>query len=60
MVDEDVDGMITLFHVVGALVHYDENDRPIQHDDVHTKIDLCRAHFERVGLGAVYVKQFIR
>ena len=60
VVDENVDEMITLFHVVGALVYYDENDRPIQHDDVHTKIELCRAHFERVGLGADYVKQFIR
>ena len=60
VVDEDVDEMITLFHVVGALVYYDENDRLIQHDDVHTKIELCRAHFERVGLGADYVKQFIR
>ena len=29
VVDEDVDEMITLFHVVGALVYYDENDRPI-------------------------------
>ena len=60
VVDEDVDEMITLFHVIGALVYYDENDRLIQHDDVHTKIELCRAHFERVGLGADYVKQFIR
>ncbi|PZG15771.1 cupin, partial [Spongiactinospora gelatinilytica] len=25
-----------------------------------TKIDMCRAHYERVGLGAGYVDQFIR
>ena len=29
-------------------------------EDVFTKIDLCREHFERVGLGAHYVEQFIR
>jgi hypothetical protein len=52
--------MITLFHVFGALVYYDENDRPVAHDDVHTKIEMCKQHFETVGLGADYVKQFIR
>jgi len=60
VVDEEVEEMITLFHVFGALVYYDEDDNLIQHDDVHTKIEMCRAHFEQVGLGADYVKQFIR
>ena len=27
---------------------------------VFTKIEMCRAHFERVGLGADYVTRFIR
>ena len=27
---------------------------------MRTKIDMCRAHFEKVGLGADYVKKFIR
>jgi hypothetical protein len=52
--------MITLFHVCGALVYYDEHDRATGHDDVHTKIELCRRHFEQVGLGADYVREFIR
>ena len=30
------------------------------HDDVHTKIEMCKAHFEEVGLGADTVLQFIR
>jgi hypothetical protein len=29
-------------------------------DDVFTKIELCRAHFEKVGLGADYVTRFLR
>ena len=60
VVDDDVDEMITLFHVFGALVYYDEDDRIVGHDDVHTKIELCKKHFESVGLGADFVRQFIR
>ena len=30
------------------------------YEDVFTKIDLCRAHFENVGLGSNFVDQFIR
>jgi 2,4'-dihydroxyacetophenone dioxygenase len=57
---DDADEMITLFHVCGALIYYDEHDRPAGHDDVHTKIEMCRKHFEQTGLGADYVKTFIR
>ena len=60
VVDDDVEEMITLFHVCGALVYYDEQDRATGHDDVHTKIEMCRRHFEQVGLGADYVREFIR
>ncbi|MDP6446414.1 MAG: 2,4'-dihydroxyacetophenone dioxygenase family protein [Pirellulaceae bacterium] len=60
VVDEDVDEMITLFHVCGALVYYDEQDQPMGHDDVHTKIDMCTRHFAECGLGEEFVEQFIR
>ena len=60
VVDETEEEMITLFHVCGALVYYDEDDQPIGHDDVHTKIEMGKAHFEEVGLGADAVRQFIR
>jgi 2,4'-dihydroxyacetophenone dioxygenase len=30
------------------------------YEDVFTKIDMCRKHFEAVGLGADFTKQFIR
>ena len=52
--------MITLFHVSGALIYYDEQDRPVGHDDVHTKIEMCRRYYDEVGLGADFVNQFIR
>jgi hypothetical protein len=29
-------------------------------EDVFTKIEHCRKHYEKIGLGADYVDQFIR
>lgn len=58
-VDND-DEMITFFHISGALIYFDENDRPCGYDDVHTKIEMCRRHFAETGLGPDYVEQFIR
>ena len=34
--------------------------RRLDYDNVHTKIDLARKHFESSGLGADFVDQFIR
>lgn len=52
--------MITLFHVCGALIYVDETGKTSGYDDVHTKIALCRSHFDKVGLGANAVAPFIR
>ena len=30
------------------------------YEDVFTKIEMCRKHFSKVGLGENYVDQFIR
>jgi len=60
VVDDGVEEMITLFNVRGALIYYDEDDQPVAHDDVHTKIELCRRHFAETGLGEEHVEQFIR
>ena len=60
VVDDDVEEMITLFHVCGALIYYDEAGLPCGHDDVHTKIEMCKKHFAKVGLGEDFVEQFVR
>lgn len=52
--------MITLFHVYGALIYFNDQHQACGYDDVHTKTDLCRRHFEPVGLVADYVKLFVR
>jgi 2,4'-dihydroxyacetophenone dioxygenase len=59
-VPEDVPEMVTLFHVTGAYTYLDEQGRPTGHEDVFTKIQAAVRHYEAVGLGADYVKKFIR
>lgn len=60
VVDEGVEEMITFFQVTGSLHYVDEEGKAIGFDDVFTRIDLARAHYEKVGLGADYVKHFVR
>lgn len=60
VVDEPVEEMITMFNVNGAMIYVDEKGEILGYEDVFTKIELCRKHYEQVGLGADYVNQFIR
>jgi len=60
VVDEGVEEMITLFQVNGAMIYVDPDGKTLGYEDVFTKIDMCRRHYEAVGLGAGYVDQFIR
>ncbi|WRT63099.1 uncharacterized protein IL334_000002 [Kwoniella shivajii] len=59
-VPEGVEEMITMFHVTGAYIYVDPMGKPEAVEDVFSKIDLARAHFEKVGLGADFVNHFIR
>jgi hypothetical protein len=59
-VPDDVQEMMTLFHVTGAYTYLDEDGKPIGHEDVFTKIEAAVKHYEAVGLGSDYVKRFIR
>ena len=60
VVDTEAEEMLTLFHVQGALIYMDEKGNQLGYDDVHTKLDVARRHFENVGLGAEFVDQFVR
>jgi 2,4'-dihydroxyacetophenone dioxygenase len=51
--------MITFFHVVGAMIYLDAEGATIGYDDVHRKLEMCRAHYASVGLGD-YVERFVR
>jgi quercetin dioxygenase-like cupin family protein len=60
VVDEGVEEMITMFNVNGAMIYVDENGETVGYEDVFTKMEMCRKHYEKVGLGADYVDQFVR
>lgn len=59
-VPDDVEEMITFFNISGCMYYVDENDNHTGFEDVFTKIDMCAAHYEKVGLGADFVRQFVR
>jgi 2,4'-dihydroxyacetophenone dioxygenase len=60
VVDEHVEEMITLFQVNGAMIYVDPDGNTVGYDDVFTRIDRCRAHYAKNGLGADFIDQFIR
>lgn len=60
IVPEGVDEMITFFHVTGAVMYCDEHGEVNGYDDVFTKMELAKAHYQKVGLGEDYIKQFLR
>ncbi len=59
-VPDDCPEMITFFNIGGAMIYLDDQGRQNGYEDVWTKIDMCRAHYEACGLGAHYAEQFIR
>jgi len=62
VVDEVADApeMITFFNIHGAMVYLDEHGVVTAYEDVFSKIDMCRKHYESCGLGAAFVDQYIR
>ena len=63
LVVDDVVGeneMITQFNIHGAMIYLDDNGKTTGYEDVFTKIEMCRKHYNDVGLGADYIDQFIR
>lgn len=59
VVPEGCSEMVTLFQVNGSLMYVDPHGVSTGYDDVFTCIDMARAHYAAVGLGAHYVDQFI-
>jgi 2,4'-dihydroxyacetophenone dioxygenase len=60
VVDEGVEEMITYFQVNGCMYYVDPWGKNVGYEDVFTKLDMCKAHYEKVGLGADYAEQFVR
>jgi 2,4'-dihydroxyacetophenone dioxygenase len=60
VVPDDVKEMATLFHVTGNYVYVDPYGVAIDYEDVFTKLEHATRHYEQVGLGADFVKKFVR
>lgn len=52
-VPDDVDECTIMFHVTGAYVYVDVDGKAEGVEDVFSKLETARAHYEKVGLGAV-------
>lgn len=48
------------FKVTGPLIWLDENGEPDGYFDVHNYIDMCKRHYDNVGLGADYINTLMR
>lgn len=57
---DDVDEMITSFHVTGRCVYVDPQGRAEGYEDVFTKPDAARKHCAAVGLGRDLVEGLMR
>jgi 2,4'-dihydroxyacetophenone dioxygenase len=57
---EHEEPMKVFFSVTGPLIWLDENGNSAGHFDVHDYIALCKAHYEKVGLGADYITSLFR
>ena len=59
-VPEGVEEMVAVFHVTGAYVYVDPEGRPEGVEDVFSKLQSAREHYERVGLGREVVERLVR
>jgi len=57
---EHPDPMKVFFVVKGPLIWLDEDGKSCGHFDVFDYIDLCKAHYAKIGLGADYVETLYR
>lgn len=52
--------MMVLFHNYGPLINVDEQGNPVGYEDVFTRLESTKAHYEKVGLGADYAIRLVR
>ncbi len=60
VIPEDVPEMVTLFHVTGGYVYVDPQGVALGYEDVFTKLEKARKHFEAIGKGADFLSRYVR
>jgi quercetin dioxygenase-like cupin family protein len=59
VVPDDVEEMITLFHTTGTLTYVDPDGNATGYEDVFTRMEKCRRHYELCGLGGDYINRYV-
>ncbi|UZG44408.1 2,4'-dihydroxyacetophenone dioxygenase family protein [Caldimonas thermodepolymerans] len=60
IVPDGVDEMITMFHVSGGYTYFDRNGNITGHEDVFTKLERAKAHYDSLGLPPSTLEALIR
>jgi hypothetical protein len=60
VVPEGCEEMATLFQVNGALVYVEQDGTAIGYDDVFTRLEGTRRHYESAGVDPGYLDTLIR
>ncbi|MBV8523440.1 MAG: 2,4'-dihydroxyacetophenone dioxygenase family protein [Acetobacteraceae bacterium] len=60
VIPEGVAEMATLFHVMGGYTYVDPYGKAMGYEDVFTKLENARRHFDAIGYGPSYVDHFVR
>ncbi|MBX2879027.1 MAG: 2,4'-dihydroxyacetophenone dioxygenase family protein [Granulosicoccus sp.] len=58
--DASSDHMMVLFHNFGPLMHVDDAGEVIGYVDVFTRIESCKSHYIKCGLGSDFIERLIR
>jgi hypothetical protein len=60
IVPDDCQEMATLFHVTGGYTYVDPYGKALGYEDVFTKLENVRRHYQSIGRGAAYADRFLR
>ena len=60
VVPDGVEEMVTLFHVTGAYIYVEPDGTAVGYEDVFTKLEAARRHYQAIGVGADYAHRLMR
>jgi 2,4'-dihydroxyacetophenone dioxygenase len=60
VVPDDVEEMVTLFHVTSGYTYVDPYGVALGYEDSFTKLEQASRHYETIGLGEDYIRRLVR
>lgn len=60
VIPDEVDEMVTLFHVTGGYTYVDPDGEALGYEDVFTKLDATRRHYAALGIDPEEVNRLVR